>query len=128
MSEVRDTAFEALDAVKCDLAERFIRLCNGDDGGKLILLNIDNTIDEIYDKHFEKRLDVGTIDSAPTQKWISVKERLPENKGRYIIYMCGQEPFVSWFDGDRFHSLSTVPIAYPATHWMPLPEPPKEKQ
>lgn len=60
-------------------------------------------------------------------EWISVKERLPENKGRYIVYMRGQEPFVSWFDGDIFRTLSTVPIAYPATHWMPLPELPKEE-
>ena len=93
----------------------------------MTLLKTYDTINEIYDKHIKKWLYADTVDSAPVPKWISAKERLPENKGRYIVYMRGQEPFVSWFDGEMFRTQSTVPIEYPATHWQSLPEPPKEE-
>lgn len=82
---------------------------------------------ELYELHQRVRELEKELEAAKkSDEWISVKERLPENKGRYIVYMRGQEPFVSWFDGDMFRTQSTVPIEYPATHWMPLPEPPKE--
>ena len=65
-------------------------------------------------------------------KWISVKEKLPKKEGKYLIYtknLTGYKPleenifiaifycndwiFKYWEDND-------------VTHWMPLPEPPKE--
>ena len=64
-------------------------------------------------------------------RWIPVTERLPENSGHYLIYVVGGE-FKQW---------SMVTMAYyhkifyyddmednfdQITHWMPLPEPPKE--
>ena len=65
MNEARHITFTALDAFKCDLAEKVIFLCNGNDFNKLTLLKIYDTIEEIYDKHIEKWLDVGTVDIAP---------------------------------------------------------------
>ena len=56
-------------------------------------------------------------------EWISVKDELPEKDGLYIIY----SPFFNIqtrmyykHHGDRFFGNMK------ATHWMPLPEPPKE--
>ena len=61
-------------------------------------------------------------------EWISVKDRLPEKEGRYLIY-----------DGDRVDAADYIynsgPIwldtaegyyNYKPTHWMPLPEPPRK--
>ncbi len=61
-------------------------------------------------------------------EWISVKDRLPRSDGQYIVcnsgfviparyttYELGKR---AWFG--RFSELHKV------THWMPLPEPPKE--
>ena len=55
-------------------------------------------------------------------EWISIKDRLPEKDGIYIV-------FVKCTDGD------TISILYytnkykfshlPVTHWMPLPDAPK---
>lgn len=128
MNEARDIAFEALDAFKDELAGRFIDLCNGNDFNKLMLGKIYDTINEIYDKHIEKWLDVGTVDSAPTQKWISVKERLPE-AGEDVIAYLGEGIFeICWMLKDgaweaRDSYLDTDAV----THWMPLPEPTKEE-
>lgn len=102
---------------------------NDDIYNAVVKTGIDVDKDELvralnYDRNqYEK----GYRDGLEASKWISVKERLPENRGQYIIYMRGQEPFVSWFDGDIFRSPSTVPIKCLATHWMPLPQPPKEE-
>lgn len=69
------------------------------------------------------------IKHAPTiGGWISVKDSLPENKGDYLIYNTDgtvwpywYDPFTSqWFDSLGYRTESV-------THWMPLPEPPKEE-
>lgn len=56
--------------------------------------------------------------------WVSVEERLPENDGRYLV--CNQPYKAQWvmiqeYWRDSGWSGSSV------THWMPLPEPPKEE-
>jgi hypothetical protein len=55
-------------------------------------------------------------------KWISIKERTPLYPGRYLT-TCKIEDqqlvCILYFDGDTFYEEEV-------THWMPLPEPPKE--
>lgn len=63
------------------------------------------------------------------QKWIPVTERLPENEGWYMVYTKNKGDHArkinkaqyyhhSWHgNGGRWDNV---------THWMPLPEPPKE--
>ena len=56
-------------------------------------------------------------------KWISVKDRLPERSGRYLTH-CD-------FDGDSLVTILWFEKYYEGfddevTHWMPLSEPPKE--
>jgi hypothetical protein len=66
------------------------------------------------------------LDSLPTVSgWISVKDRLPDTYKPVITYdkysgvkenwLLKEKPCVNWSQG--FH----------VTHWMPLPEPPKEE-
>lgn len=45
---------EKLENFKDELVDRFIVLCYGNDYNKLTLLKIDETIDEIYEKHIAK--------------------------------------------------------------------------
>ena len=61
------------------------------------------------------------------QKWIPVSERLPEESGEYLTY-CGE------YDGIcviYYEILKTknkwITKWKEVTHWMPLPEPPKEE-
>ena len=73
-------------------------------------------------------------------KWISVKDRLPEEDENYIVTACdegcsaGEGIWYStvvvvaeyykgswtWYDGGSEYSLEGI-----VTHWMPLPEPPE---
>jgi hypothetical protein len=52
--------------------------------------------------------------NAAAPKWISVKERLPED-GIEVLFYSPKTEINCCFVGD-------------VTHWMPLPEPPKEKE
>lgn len=87
MNKARNIALTALDAFRDELAGRFIDLCRGNDGSKLTLLKIYDTIEEICNKHIEKWLDVGTVDIAPAPKWISVKDRMPDS-GELCLLAC----------------------------------------
>ena len=128
MSEARDVASTVLDAFRDELVVRLVDLCNANNFDRLTLLKTYDTINEIYDKHINKWLGVGTVGSAPVTKWISVKERLPE-EGEDVLAYLGEGIFeICWMLKDgvwetRDSYLDTDAV----THWMALPEPPKEE-
>ena len=79
-------------------------------------------------------------ESKPLNEWISVKDKLPEKDGNYLVTACdegcsaGEGIWYStvvvvaeyykgswtWYDGGREYSLEGI-----VTHWMPMPELPK---
>ena len=70
------------------------------------------------------------IDNGVTvQEWISVDDRLPEEKVNCIVHYkhayCNNDGYWAigfcFYDGEKFQ----FDQAYKVTHWMPLPEPPK---
>ena len=97
-------------------------------------------------------LDAPAADVAPMQKWISVKDRLPEMGEHYQsedVLVCidyrpddpdtTQDFYVSIdhvdfncfgqgeFSCERDDPRDGEPSPYFVTHWMPIPEPPKEE-
>ena len=80
-----------------------------------------NTSEEIADN---------LLDSGVTvQEWISVNDRLPEEKVNCIVHYkhayCDNDDYwaigICFYDGEKFQ----LDPAYKVTHWMPLPTPPK---
>ena len=70
------------------------------------------------------------LDSGVTvREWISVKERLPQEKVNCIVHYkhayCDNDDYwaigMCFYDGERFQ----FDRAYKVTHWMPMPQPPK---
>ena len=63
------------------------------------------------------------------QEWISVKERLPQEKVDCIVHYkhayCDNDDYweigICFYDGEKFK----MDLSYKVTHWMPLPKPPK---
>ena len=97
-------------------------------------------------------LDAPSADVAPVQKWISVKDRLPEMGEHYQsedVLVCidyrpddpdtTQDSYVSIdhvdfncfgqgeFSCERDDPRDGEPSPYFVTHWMPILEPPKEE-
>ena len=66
------------------------------------------------------------------QEWISVDDRLPEEKVNCIVHYkhayCDNDDYwaigICFYDGEKFQ----IGLAYKVTHWMPLPQPPKEAE
>lgn len=73
----------------------------------------------------------------PLPRWIPVTERLPEKK-KYVLvrYKNNDMAVACWFDGDEdiLFWRAMIDEGWRAdcdtepTHWMPLPEPPKEEK
>ena len=66
---------------------------------------------------------------AEQPKWISVKEKLPENDDNYLVFTSDRnDAVIATYYGDgewlEYDSTNLIPLV---THWMPLPEPPKEE-
>jgi hypothetical protein len=126
VSEARDVASTVLDAFRDELVVRLVDLCNVNNFDRLTLLKTYDTINEIYDKHIKKWLYADTVDVAPTQKWISVKERLPDesvdSKIRVLVVLDN-----GMIDTDRIKNGEWVRWMRHVTHWQPLPQPPKEE-
>ena len=62
-------------------------------------------------------------------EWISVKDRLPQVKEDVLIYDSHHRNiYKAWYIGDIdvWFSNEYLPQFINITHWMPLPEPPKE--
>lgn len=66
-----------------------------------------------------------------SMEWISVKDRLSDEPMEYIVMVKGAAtPTTLLYDdnGDWFEEYYGERIDYNVTHWMPLPEPPKEDE
>ena len=63
------------------------------------------------------------------QEWVSVKDRLPEESGMYIVTAndghAQRVSFVQWQKKNRMWNLTGARSYWRVTHWMPLPQPPK---
>lgn len=63
-------------------------------------------------------------------EWISVKDRLPENRQVVLFHQkngfiyCAQ--YTDFFDEEYWSIDGDCWSAKDVTHWMPLPEPPKK--
>jgi len=62
----------------------------------------------------------GMSEIQSIKRWMPVNEKLPEEKGWYLVYAEGQRPYVAYFKGKTFpldnHYHKTIA-------WQPLPEP-----
>lgn len=78
-------------------------------------------------------LALSALREQELRRWIPVTERLPENIGLYIVietHWLDGSPGIKiaiWNTADWFTSgRKRKEITPRVTHWMPLPEPPKE--
>ena len=78
------------------------------------------------DIEHDKEADKNCRHFKEENKWIDVKERLPEEDTRVLVVLS-QEAAMTYtkMDTDRINDGKWVRWNNRITHWMPLPEPPK---
>lgn len=77
----------------------------------------------------EKIVDHLIANGVTVQEWISVNDRLPEEKVNCIVHYkhayCDNDDYwaigICFYNGEKFQ----MDWSYKVTHWMPLPKPPK---
>ena len=83
---------------------------------------------EDLSKTLDNEVEINTALECNMPVWIPVTERLPEKIGLYLTYDMNvwERPFekqaMAYWDGEHF----LVSKFSAVTHWMPLPEPPKD--
>lgn len=80
--------------------------------------------------HFAGYVVLGLIRPAPENRWIPVSERLPEVDGAYFIWHISKD-FGGMCVSTHWNSIKKTfgqeeMFGGKTTHWMPLPEAPKE--
>ena len=126
----REKLVEIIEAAdyKCDCLD-----CDGDPGCEY--RGYHNCQTQLEAHHLIANGVIFATDNNVGNKWISVKERLPEKEGTYIVFtlsgcvttarfyperdFCNYRGEFIRHEPGRFHRN--------ATHWMPLPEAPKEE-
>ena len=92
-------------------------------------------LDETFDKQYDRNLVITARNTADhlisngvtLQKWIPVSERLPEHGAIVLCHMSFDVATMQWDGHSRLWvSLFSDYEVNVVTHWMPLPEPPKE--
>lgn len=72
---------------------------------------------------------ISNLENTTKQEWISVKDRLPEEDVRVLVWLSDEVDAYTTvrmrIDTDRRHNSRWVRWNRYITHWMPLPQPPK---
>ena len=74
-------------------------------------------------------VDPETVEWLEPEKWISVTERLPKDRNMRVLVKLSDANSIMGtpaIDTDRYVIDEWVRYGNFVTHWMPLPEPPKE--
>ena len=88
-------------------------------------------VEYVADYLIENGVTVGSANNATTT-WISVEDRLPDAKGEYMVvyHPCWwddvKEEVCVGLDSFRGKTTWAKRKFQRVTHWMPLPQPPKE--
>ena len=74
-------------------------------------------------------LAISALREREERRWIPVTERLPENIANRVLVVCERSNgvFYAHYEKPFWINLETdKPFISTVTHWIPLPEPPKE--
>lgn len=114
--------------VKMDIKEKLVELLV--EFVEVDVLDNGEFIEKYID--FDKIADHLISHGVTVQEWISVDDRLPEEKVNCIVHYkhayCDNDDYraigICFYDGEKFQ----IGLAYKVTHWQYLPQPPHRER
>ena len=104
---------------------------------KRLMTQAADAIEELWKKYLASEVDATNLtgwlaEERAKRLWISVTERLPKYGERVLVF-GGFTMYVAYYDrnrygGESWHKLNSKSHYCNPTHWMPLPDPPKEEE
>lgn len=98
-----------------------------------LLVEAADAIEELKKLHETQKKNLSVITDAYMKSWIPVTERLPEKNGPYLCcwkVSADEKKHIArimvWRADTGWMNVWDEPMNNYVTHWMPLPEPPKE--
>lgn len=89
---------------------------------------VNGHVNPLPSENFEKGYEYGRRD-ALAEQWRSVEDELPEKNEdvfvRYVNYVGVLEHGATYYDGEDWYTTDGTHIR--PTHWLPIPEPPKDE-
>lgn len=76
---------------------------------------------------YNLRLTVQEMPEIEKSSWISVKERMPETEGKYIVCTAKSSVYCTKFKGCGDIGVFKTDTNTHITHWMPLPDAPEQE-
>lgn len=87
---------------------------------------LQSLFNELNEELFSANMTIANYETEKENRWISVKDHLPEEEGKYLICCSDGYRTTAEYENKtwlvytgRYEEVEDV------THWMPLPEPPK---
>ena len=122
--DIREKLIEICFREFCDLAGDSPCGCDGCPYGKYSSEN-----GECYEEYKKDKFGKVEKTGVTVQEWISVDDRLPEEKVDCIVHYkhayCDNDDYwafgICFYDGEKFQ----MDWSYKVTHWQYLPQPPK---
>lgn len=114
-----------------DEIKKGLKRCSNADCG-LCMSSLAEALEYIHqlENHIGELTEKAALLEAAQPKWISVDERLPDEPGEVLACVYGRI-CIAWYSNRYFETPSGM-VFYACenavTHWMPLPEPPKDEQ
>ena len=97
----------------------YLSECHDDDDTVTLTANVIRSVKENYEELIRYKEDEINPEKS---RWISVKDRLPEENVRVLVLLKDHPTRI---DTDRIVDSRWVRWNSNITHWMPLPEPPE---
>jgi len=133
IKRLRDNEHE----IDCSLCDRDCCYTDGKVHGKCIIIEAADAIEGLSMKlHGDEAAIAGMkreiermVVSGNKPRWIPVTERLPEDRVEVLVSSGMFAPLieVAFYDGLFYSAWDGETEIAAVTHWMPLPEPPKEE-
>ena len=108
------------------MRDRLIELIESAENQRMFMV-LCCTVDELIDvpEREEYVAEYLLANGVTVQKWISVKDRLPEEGEDVLTYRGSGYRVEALESVSRKYWENDIFCYYPVTHWMPLPQPPK---